>query len=524
MMTLLKRSIVLIGFIALAVLFLARPGIHSAKAAPAGWTTNGAKIVAPNGSEYRIAGTNWYGTETRDKVFHGLYAEDYTAIIDRMKGWGVNTIRIPFSNEVWETNAIPSSSKLSACPSCKGKSSRDIVALVINYAGSQGMHIILDNHRSNAGNSAQENGLWYYSSYTESAWINDWVNMQHWVHGIRQTGDSVTVNYLASDGLPIVLGFDLRNEPHTPSRTAYLTGSTWGSGDGIDPATNPNPNPFAVTCASASTCHDWRLAAERAGDKLLGDADANGWAYPLILVEGIGEYPAAGGNAANGPYDGTWWGGSLLGVNGNSTNSGGPIVLNSGGTASSLGAPVYNQVVYSAHDYGPTEYVQTWFNANTCYKHGCGSSSLADVWYKEWAYINAGGVNPVWPGHASYPWSNTGHTSGYTTAPMYIGEFGTGKTDADLYSATRGSQGQWFNDLANFIQSSFAKNTQNDSGYAVTSLQFTYWAINAEDGYGVFNSDWIMLANQKKVYSALCFMEVFPVTNCGSTGALPAPQ
>src|SRR5919202_2935938 len=511
----------------------------AAGTALAGWTTSGNKIIAPSGAEFRVTGINWYGFETSDSVAHGLYAHDYTYIVDQLKQYGYSTIRIPFSNAMWELNPIPNANTISACPSCKGKHARDILALIVNYAGSKGIHVILDNHRSEAGNSAEGNGLWYYVSgsnnYTEQKWINDWVSVQRWAHGIQQTmgaTDSITVNYYASDGLPVILGYDLRNEPHTPSRTAYLSGAAWGNGDGIDPATNPNPNPFAPACVATSTCHDWRLAAERAADTILGDAAGHGWEYPLIFVEGVSTYPTPAGNMASGPYDWYWWGGDLLGVNGNSGNPGAPVVLNAGGSSSALGPAVNNQLVYSGHDYGPSEYQQGWFNASTCYRSGCSSSSLADVWKKFWVFPNlAGGVGPVWPGHASYPWGNTGHTA-YTQAPVFIGEFGTGKTDADLLSSGAGSQGQWFTDLVNFIQSSYTTTTANNSGVAVGSLQWTYWSLNGEDGYGLLGSSYNGLANAKKEYSFLCAIQQGPLAvppgagsgQCGSTGPLPNPQ
>ncbi len=499
---------------------------------PGGWRTSGTQILNPSNQPFLISGVNWYGFETRDKVAHGMWTKDYKFILDEVKLYGFNTVRLPFSNEMWESNPAPSASKLSACSDCTGKKARDIMALIINYAGSIGLHVILDNHRSGAGNSAEGNGLWYTSSYPESAWLNDWVNMQRWVHGVAQTGDTIPLNYYAADGFPVVIGFDLRNEPHTPSRTAYLDGATWGTGDGIDPAVNPNPNPFAPACVATSTCVDWRLAAQRAGDRIFGDAAANGWDDPLIFVEGIGQYPSDGGDPANGPYDGTWWGGDLQGVNGNSTNPGAPVVFNAGGTAQSLGAPVLNQLVYSPHDYGPALFQQPWFNANTCYQSGCGASSLVDVWYKFWAYTNVpGGINPTWPGHASYPWSNTGH-SGYSIAPLFIGEIGTGNADIDLTSTIRGSQGQWFTDMINFVQSSRNTTPVNDSGIDISNIHFTYWSLNDEDAYAILGAGYTGLENPKKIYSYLCYIESGPLAipfgsssgQCSSTGALPAPQ
>jgi hypothetical protein len=111
----------------------------------------------------------------------------------------------------------------------------------------------------------------------------------------------------------------------------------WGSGDGISPATNPNPNPFSPACVSSSTCTDWRLGAERMGDSMLGEAAAHGWDWPLIAVEGIQVCPTSSGSWPNGPFIWDWWGGNLACVNGNSNNPGAPIVLNAGGNPSSRG-------------------------------------------------------------------------------------------------------------------------------------------------------------------------------------------
>src|SRR5581483_3767568 len=162
--------------------------------------------------------------------------------------------------------------------------------------------------------------------------------------------------------------------------------------------------------------------------------------------------------------------------NGNSGNAGAPIVFNAGGSASSLGTAVNNQIVYSAHDYGPTLFQQAWFNSSTCYKSGCSSSSLVDIWTSYWAYIaTPNGVNPSWPGHTGYPWSNTGATA-YTSAPVWIGEFGTGNGSSDLTSTAAGSQGQWFTDMLNFIKSSYGSG--GGSGVSVSNLDWTYWALN----------------------------------------------
>jgi hypothetical protein len=498
---------------------------------PGGWTTGGTKILAPNGSQYIISGLNWYGFETPDAVAHGLWSYDISTILNLVKASGYNTLRLPYSNQLWETDPVPQNDV--GCTSCAGLHARDILANIVNYAGSIGLHVILDDHRSEAGESAEQSGLWYTPAYPESSWINDWLSVQHWVHGLAQTrgaSDTVTVHSLASDGLPIVLGYDLRNEPHVQGTfpNQYASGASWGSGDGIDPATNPNPNPFSPACVSSSSCFDWRLAAERAGDALLGDAAAHSWGNPLLFVEGVSAYPLAGGTQAAGPYSGTWWGGDLQGVNGNSSNAGAPLVFNAGGSAGSLGPAVNNQVVYSAHEYGPTLFPQSWFNASTCYQSGCSSSSLVDVWNVHWAYLaTPDGIHPTWPGHTSYPWGNTG-AAPYTWAPLWIGEFGSGNGSSDLVSGGSGSQGQWFTDLLNFIRSSYGG---GGSAVAVSNLNWTYWALNGEDSFALLNGAYNGLANPLKEYSYLCFLQSGPFAlphgsgsgQCGSTGPFPAP-
>jgi len=36
------------------------------------------------------------------------------------------------------------------------------------------LRVILDNHRSEAGNGVEANGLWYTDAYPEKSWISDW--------------------------------------------------------------------------------------------------------------------------------------------------------------------------------------------------------------------------------------------------------------------------------------------------------------------------------------------------------------
>src|SRR3954447_17901309 len=79
----------------------------------------------------------------------------------------------------------------------QGLNSLQVMDKVIEYAGQIGLHIILDNHRSSAGDGGTESRLWHTNNYPESVWIQDW-----------QTLVTRCLNN------PPVIGVDLQNEPH----------------------------------------------------------------------------------------------------------------------------------------------------------------------------------------------------------------------------------------------------------------------------------------------------------------------
>jgi endoglucanase len=410
---------------AVALSALGLNALGAANAAPSAgavgsgyWHTSGSQILDSGGNPVRIAGINWYGFETPDQIAHGLWAQDHHAIINDIKNLGYNTIRIPFSNQMVETPIVPQNlSFYNTGPintDLKGLNSLQILDKIIGYAGQAGLKVILDDHRSEAGESAEQNGLWYTSAYPSSAWVNDWVTLAK-----RYAGN------------PAVVGFDLRNEPHTPAGDTYAQGATWGTGD-------------------AST--DVRLAYEQAGNAILA-ADPGA----LIFCEGIGENPTSSGG-----INSTWWGGDLA-LAGQY-----PVTLSSPG-----------HVVYSAHDYGPNLFQQTWFSSSTT------PASLDAVWNGNWGYLYSGGTAPVW-----------------------VGEFGTDNNAADVSSPAAGSQGQWFSSLVAYLNSN-------------PWMGWTYWALNGEDPYDLLDGSYDP-APMSAAKQSLLVMIQFPLP--GASTGTPSPS
>ena len=215
--------------------------------------TNGNQIVDAAGNNVKIAGVSWFGMETSTFSPHGLWTRGYRSMMDQMKSLGFNTIRLPFSNQLFDTTSTPNGIDFSMNPDLQGLTGLQIMDKIIDYAGQIGLRIILDHHRSDAGAGPNGNGLWYTNAYPETRWISDWTML--------------ATRYANN---PTIIGADLHNEPHGSA--------TWGTG---------------------STTTDWRAAAQRGGNAVLA-ANSN-W---LILVEGIEVY--------NNHY--YWWGGNLEGA------------------------------------------------------------------------------------------------------------------------------------------------------------------------------------------------------------------
>jgi endoglucanase len=295
--------------------------------------TDGNRIVDATGAPVRLTGINWFGMETDNHTFHGLWANPpatWRGQIEKMADLGFNTLRIPYTGDSLRPGAEATSINSFTNPDLVGLHPLEILDRVIDHAGSLGMRVILDRHRPTA---AGQTALWYTPQATEQSMIDDWVQLAQ-----RYAGN------------PTVVGADLFNEPHAEGTLPNATGACWGCGD---PA------------------RDWRLAAERIGNAIL--AVEPRW---LVIVEGV-SCPSGGlpNPWSNPPIedDCTWWGGNLR-------NAGQfPVRLD-----------VADRLVYSAHDYAISVFDrQPWFDDPSF------PANLPAVWDHYWGYLHNQDIAPV---------------------------------------------------------------------------------------------------------------------------------
>ncbi|WP_126582379.1 glycoside hydrolase family 5 protein [Tengunoibacter tsumagoiensis] len=221
------------------------------------WHTHENYIYDSNDQIVRIAGINWFGFETSTYVVHGLELRNYCDMLKQIQSQGYNTIRLPYSNQLFDPESKPNEIDFTKNPDLAGLTGLEIMDKIILQAGELGLHIILDRHRPDA---YAQSACWYTADYPETRWIADWQMLA------QRYRDQTAV-----------IGADLHNEPHAPAR--------WGGGDLLT---------------------DWRLAAERAGNAIL-DVNPN-W---LIFVEGVDCYGPDERSSEELHY---WWGGNLAGA------------------------------------------------------------------------------------------------------------------------------------------------------------------------------------------------------------------
>ena len=79
----------------------AAPTATVAAAPTADWLhVDGNQIVDEAGNQVWLTGTNWFGFNASERVFHGLWSGNITAITKSMADRGINIVRVPISTQL----------------------------------------------------------------------------------------------------------------------------------------------------------------------------------------------------------------------------------------------------------------------------------------------------------------------------------------------------------------------------------------------------------------------------------------
>ncbi|WP_433225678.1 glycoside hydrolase family 5 protein [Microtetraspora malaysiensis] len=234
-------------------------------------STQGRYIVDATGKRFKLRSGNWHGasgtwtgsgddenpannyaSETSHRVPLGLDRVPMSKLIADFHALGINSVRLPFSNEMITDTRPVTDAGVAANPDLRGLLPLQVYDKVVEALTADGFAVILNNHTTTTRwcCGVDGNERWN-SSQTTQKWLDDWVLMAR--------------RYRANKR---VVGADLRNEV----RRDTWDNPNWGLGDG----------------------HDWAAAAQQAGDRILTEADPD----MLIMIEGI--------NWSGIPVDGLW--------------------------------------------------------------------------------------------------------------------------------------------------------------------------------------------------------------------------
>ncbi|MGW2775972.1 glycoside hydrolase family 5 protein [Streptomyces olivaceoviridis] len=231
---------------------------------PAAWSaplsTRGRYIVDAHGDRFRLKGANWDGAQgswtgggsATDPANHhagqdshgiplGLDRVPLPRLLADFHQLGINTIRLPFSNEMIHSTAPVPDGAVAANPRLRGRTPLEIYDAVVEALSQSGFAVVLNNHTNTSRWCCGIDGNERWNSGQSTArWADDWVFMAR--------------RYAS---VPRVVGADLYNEV----RRDVLDDPNWGLGDD----------------------HDWYGAARLAADRILTEANPR----LLIVIEGI---------------------------------------------------------------------------------------------------------------------------------------------------------------------------------------------------------------------------------------------
>ncbi len=223
-------------------------------------STRGRYVVDARGDRFKLKSGNWHGAsgtwtgsgdiadpanhhagEKADRIPLGLDRAPMDAIIDGFAELGLNSVRLPFSNQMVHDTAVLPDASVAANPALRGKTPLQVYDAVVDRLTARGIAVILNNHTTTTRwcCGVDGNERWNTSQSTRR-WQDDWLLMAR--------------RYAANKR---VVGADLYNEV----RRNVWDDPNWGSGDD----------------------RDWQRASQEVADRIQLEANAD----LLIIVEGI---------------------------------------------------------------------------------------------------------------------------------------------------------------------------------------------------------------------------------------------